>query len=95
MYEAYTSKEGEKKYILKQIVHKYIPREIMERPKMGFSIPIDQWLEHELKDLVQEYLSEESLNNLCLEPKYPLACFKIFFRRCRVTGVLLTLVIFI
>jgi asparagine synthase (glutamine-hydrolysing) len=53
--------KGEKKYLLKQIVHKYIPKEIMERPKMGFGIPIERWLSHELKGLVQEYLGEESL----------------------------------
>jgi asparagine synthase (glutamine-hydrolysing) len=53
--------EGQKKYILKQIVYKYIPREIMERPKMGFGIPIETWLSNELKDLVEEFLDEKSL----------------------------------
>lgn len=53
---------GEKKYILKQIVHKYIPKAIMERPKMGFGIPLENWLSNELKELVEEYLSEKSLN---------------------------------
>ncbi len=53
--------DGEKKYIIKEIVHKYIPREMMERPKMGFSIPVESWLGKELKELVQEYLSEASL----------------------------------
>ena len=53
--------EGQKKYILKQIVHKYIPKEMMERPKMGFGIPVESWLANELKDLVREYLSEENL----------------------------------
>ena len=52
---------GQKKYILKQIVHKYIPREIMERPKMGFGIPIETWMANELKDLVNEHLNEKSL----------------------------------
>jgi asparagine synthase (glutamine-hydrolysing) len=52
---------GQKKYILRQIVHKYIPREIMERPKMGFGIPVESWLSKELKALVEEYLSEQSL----------------------------------
>ena len=52
----------QKKYILKQIVHKYIPREMMERPKMGFGIPMEQWLMHELKELVQDVLSTENLN---------------------------------
>ena len=52
---------GQKKYIVKQIVHKYIPKEIMDRPKMGFGIPIENWLSNELKGLVQEYLGEKSL----------------------------------
>jgi asparagine synthase (glutamine-hydrolysing) len=52
---------GQKKYLLKQIVHKYIPKEMMDRPKMGFGIPMEDWLNNELKDLVQEYLSPENL----------------------------------
>lgn len=53
--------EGQKKYILKQIVHKYIPQQIMNRPKMGFGIPVETWLSSELKELVQEYLSKENI----------------------------------
>jgi len=52
---------GEKKYILKQIVHKYVPENIMKRPKMGFGIPVETWLSKELKDLVMENLSNENL----------------------------------
>jgi asparagine synthase (glutamine-hydrolysing) len=59
----YKYHNGQKKYILKQIVHKYIPKEIMERPKMGFGIPIESWLKAELKDLVGDYLSEENLRS--------------------------------
>ncbi len=55
----YKYHHGQKKYILKQIVHKYIPKQIMERPKMGFGIPVETWLSNELKNLVKEYLSEE------------------------------------
>lgn len=54
--------KGIKKYILKQIVHKYLPRELMERPKMGFAIPVENWLSQELKDLVMEYLNDDQLN---------------------------------
>lgn len=53
--------QGQKKYILKQIVHKYIPKELMDRPKKGFNIPLESWLGNELKDLVKEYLCEASL----------------------------------
>lgn len=54
---------GEKKYILKKIVHKYIPKEMMDRPKMGFAIPLTSWLGNELKDLVFEYLGEGNLKH--------------------------------
>jgi asparagine synthase (glutamine-hydrolysing) len=57
----YKYHNGEKKYILREIVHKYIPKEIMERPKMGFGIPIENWLGNELKELVRENLSEKNL----------------------------------
>ena len=53
--------EGQKKYILRQIVHKYVPREIMERPKMGFGIPIAAWMTNELRQLVTDYLSPSAL----------------------------------
>jgi asparagine synthase (glutamine-hydrolysing) len=57
----YKYHKGQKKYILKQIVHRHIPQQMMERPKMGFAIPIETWLTRELKELVQEHLGEASL----------------------------------
>jgi asparagine synthase (glutamine-hydrolysing) len=50
---------GEKKYILKELVHKYIPREMMERPKMGFAIPIMTWMKTSFKELIFSYLNDE------------------------------------
>jgi asparagine synthase (glutamine-hydrolysing) len=49
------------KFILKDIVHDYIPEIMMNRPKTGFSIPINSWLRSDLKDLISEFLSEENL----------------------------------
>jgi asparagine synthase (glutamine-hydrolysing) len=57
----YKYHNGQKKYILKQIVHKYLPKELMERPKMGFGIPIESWLKNELKELLIENLSAANL----------------------------------
>lgn len=54
-------KDGTKKFILKEIVHKHIPKSIMERPKMGFGVPIIRWFKHELKEYFDIYLSEEAL----------------------------------
>lgn len=49
------------KRILKDIVHEYIPKEMMERPKTGFTLPIYDWLRGDLSYLLDQYLSESSL----------------------------------
>ena len=53
--------KGTKKYILKEIVHQYIPKQMMERPKMGFAIPLEHWLTYDLKDKVFYYLDESKM----------------------------------
>ncbi len=58
----YKYHNGTKKYILRQIVHKHIPKEMMDRPKMGFGIPVQDWLQKELKPIVLEYLSTDAIN---------------------------------
>jgi asparagine synthase (glutamine-hydrolysing) len=55
----YKYNNGNKKFILKEIVHKYIPKEMMDRPKMGFGIPIALWLEKDLKHFVDQYFDED------------------------------------
>ena len=54
----YKYNKGNKKFIIKEIVHKYIPQSLLDRPKMGFGIPIAGWLETELKPFVDQYLDE-------------------------------------
>lgn len=50
------------KKILKDIVHDFVPKEMMDRPKSGFSLPIYSWLRGDLSYLVDEYFSEEALS---------------------------------
>ena len=52
---------GQKKYLLKEITHKYLPRKIMDRPKMGFGIPITEWFRDELKEYLLNYLDKDRL----------------------------------
>ena len=52
-------RNNEKKWLLKEIVHEYVPKTLLDRPKMGFAIPIENWLNNELKPLVAFYLSEQ------------------------------------
>lgn len=55
---SYKLHNGVKKYILREIVHRYVPKEMMERPKMGFGIPIADWLKNELRPFVEEATDE-------------------------------------
>ncbi len=50
-------RDGVKKYMLRDIVHKYIPKELMVKRKMGFGAPMHTWLDHKIgKDLIKTYL---------------------------------------
>jgi len=55
--------KGSKKHIIKEIVHQYIPKELMDRPKMGFAIPIENWLTIDLKDKVFYYLDDQKIKS--------------------------------
>jgi asparagine synthase (glutamine-hydrolysing) len=50
-----------KKYILKEAVKPLLPREIIERPKMGFGVPLEHWFRHELKEMAYDVLLSDSL----------------------------------
>lgn len=58
----YLYKDGSKKHILKDICHDYLPKEMMDRKKTGFTPPLINWLRLDLKELVRSTLSEEALN---------------------------------
>ncbi len=51
------------KYILKEVLYDYIPREYFDRPKQGFSIPLEKWLKKELGYLINQTLSKESIED--------------------------------
>lgn len=57
----YKIRNGNKKYLLKEIVHRYLPKEMMDRPKAGFAIPIDEWFSKELAEYFSIYLNKNYL----------------------------------
>ncbi|PSL43739.1 asparagine synthase (glutamine-hydrolysing) [Chitinophaga niastensis] len=54
-------KDNVNKYILKEIVHKYIPKSLMDRPKRPFIAPLTHWFKEELKEQMSYYLSPAKL----------------------------------
>jgi asparagine synthase (glutamine-hydrolysing) len=59
-------KNGIKKYILKELAYDYIPRRLLERPKTGFSVPVDKWLRGPLKSRLLDYTNSEFLSRQCI-----------------------------
>ncbi len=58
---AFKVRGGETKYLLRKVLHGLVPRSLLDRPKMGFGIPLSRWLRHELRPLLDEYLDGERL----------------------------------
>ena len=58
---SYKYENGNKKRILKELAYDYIPREMLERPKVGFSVPLDKWLRGPLKEQLLDYCNKDFL----------------------------------
>lgn len=59
--ESVKQKGGRAKWLLRQVLHRYLPRELVDRPKQGFSVPMGAWLRGPLKSWAGDLLTESAL----------------------------------
>ena len=57
----YKLRNGHGKHLLRKVLYKHVPREIMERPKMGFTVPLGKWLRAPLRNWAQELIEPKRL----------------------------------
>ena len=72
------SSRGTSKWLLRQILYKKVPRELLDRPKMGFGVPMADWLKGPLRGRMTDYLASPDLPSLGIDARVADKAWKEF-----------------
>jgi asparagine synthase (glutamine-hydrolysing) len=71
-------RNGKNKYLLRQLAYRYIPKDILDRPKQGFGVPVSDWLKGDLKLWAEERLNDQKIfQELPIDQSKVLALWKL------------------
>jgi asparagine synthase (glutamine-hydrolysing) len=57
------------KWLLRRLLYRRVPRKLLDRPKMGFSVPLDDWLRGPLREQMSAYCASDTLESLGIDPE--------------------------